>query len=150
MISEGEMAPAFSLMADDGKEYSLDSLKGKKVVLYFYPKDDTPGCTIEACGFRDGISAIGGKNAIVLGVSRDSLDSHRKFRSKYSLNFPLLSDPDSKLAESFGVLKETTGQGGKTRGMVRSTFIIDESGRVSKVISPVKPDGHEKEVMQYL
>lgn len=150
MVKEGEIAPDFRLRADDGKEYTLSSFRGKSVVLYFYPKDDTPGCTVEACGFRDGLQSIAKKNAVVLGVSRDSVDSHRKFRSKFNLNFPLLADTDSKVCESYGVLKEKTMYGRKAIGVVRSTFIIDGTGRISKAISPVSPDGHEKEVLQYL
>ena len=150
MVSVGDKAPDFKLRADDGKEYSLGSMKGKKIVLYFYPKDDTPGCTVEACGFRDGISAITEKNAVVLGVSRDTVDSHRKFKSKYSLNFPLLADTESKVCEAYGVLKEKRMYGKKSIGIVRSTFVIDETGKIAGVISPVKPEGHEKEVLQYL
>lgn len=150
MLKEGDSAPDFRLSSDDGKEYSLKSLKGKKVVLYFYPKDDTPGCTVEACGFRDGIDAIRKKNAVVIGVSRDSLDSHAKFRSKYNLNFPLLADTDEKLCNAFGVLAEKNMYGKKSIGVVRSTFIIDESGKIAKVISPVKAEGHEAEVLRYL
>lgn len=149
-VNVGDKAPDFKLRADDGNEYSLGSMKGKKVVLYFYPKDDTPGCTVEACGFRDGISAISRKNAVVLGVSRDTVDSHRKFKSKYNLNFPLLADTDSRVCEAYGVLKEKTMYGKKSIGIVRSTFVIDESGKIASVISPVNPEGHEKEVLQHL
>lgn len=150
MLKEGDKAPDFTLSSDDGKEYSLKSLRGKKVVLYFYPKDDTSGCTIEACGFRDGLSAIKGKNAVVLGVSRDDIKSHGKFRAKYDLNFPLLADTESKVSNAYEVLKEKNMYGKKSIGVVRSTFIIDEQGRLSKIISPVKPEGHEKEVLQYI
>jgi peroxiredoxin Q/BCP len=150
MVSEGQKAPDFRLKSSDGKEYSLSDFRGKKVVLYFYPKDDTPGCTTEACGFRDAIESIRKKNAVVLGVSRDSVDSHRKFVSKYSLNFPLLSDEYGKVSEAYGVLKEKNMYGRKTLGIVRSTFIIDEEGRIEKIFSPVKPDGHEREVLAHL
>ncbi len=150
MVKEGETAPDFRLMADDGREYSLKSYRGRKVVLYFYPKDDTPGCTVEACGFRDGMPAIGRKNTVVLGVSRDDVESHRKFKSKFKLNFPLLADTGSTVCESYGVLREKTMYGKKSIGIVRSTFIIDEGGKIAKIISPVKPEGHEKEILQYL
>ncbi len=150
MVKEGEKAPDFDLGADDGKNYSLSSLRGKKIVLYFYPKDDTPGCTTEACGFRDGISEISRKNAVVMGVSRDTVDSHRKFKSKYSLNFPLLADTDSRVCDAYGVIQEKNMYGKKVMGVVRSTFIIDEEGKISKIISPVHPEGHEKEVLSYL
>ena len=150
MIREGDKAPDFNLKSDDGKEYSLKSFRGKKVVLYFYPKDDTPGCTTEACGFRDSISAIEGKNAVVLGVSRDDVKSHGKFRTKYGLNFILLADTDSKASNAYEVLKEKNMYGKKSVGIVRSTFIIDEQGKLSNIIAPVKPEGHDKEVLQYL
>lgn len=150
MIKEGDRAPDFTLSSDDGKEYSLKSFRGKKVVLYFYPKDDTPGCTTEACGFRDSLPAIEGKNAVVLGVSRDDVKSHGKFRAKFGLNFLLLADTDSKASNAYEVLKEKTMYGKKSIGVVRSTFIIDENGILSKIIAPVKPEGHDKEVLQYL
>lgn len=150
MVSVGDVAPDFRLKASDGKEYSLSSFRGKNVVLYFYPKDDTPGCTKEACGFRDAIEKIRKKNAIVLGISRDSVDSHRKFSEKYGLNFPLLSDPDGTVCTKYGVLKEKNLYGKKSMGIVRTTFIIDEKGSVAKIFSPVKPDGHEREVIESL
>ncbi len=150
MLKEGDKAPDFRLKADDGREYSLSSFRGKKVVLYFYPKDDTPGCTTEACGFRDSHHSITGKNAVVLGVSRDDVESHRKFKSKYSLNFPLLADTESAASEAYGVLAEKNMYGRKSIGIVRSTFVIGEDGKLLKVISPVKPDGHDREILALL
>jgi len=147
MLKEGDAAPDFVLRGDDGKEYSLKDFRGKKVVLYFYPKDDTPGCTTEACGFRDVYSEMKKRNAVVLGISRDSVDSHVKFKGKYSLNFPLLADTDSEVCNAYGVLKEKNMYGRKSMGIQRSTFIIDEKGRILKIFPSVKPEGHEKEVL---
>ena len=147
ILKEGEPAPDFTLPADDGRTYSLKDLRGKKVVLYFYPKDDTPGCTKEACSFRDNLSRVTSKGAIVLGVSKDDLDSHAKFRKKYSLSFPLLSDPDGKVLEAYGVWKEKSLYGKTFMGVQRSTFIIDENGRIAKVFPKVQVEGHTDEVL---
>jgi len=148
MIEEGKKAPDFKLPSSDGGEVSLKDLRGKTVVLYFYPKDDTPGCTREACAFRDGQAALKRKGVVVLGVSGDSVDSHQKFRDKYSLNFPLLSDPDKTVAKKYGAWGEKVMYGKKTVGMIRSTFVIDAEGVVRKVFPRVKVDGHADLVLE--
>ena len=150
MPTEGEPAPDFRLPADDGKTYALRDLRGKKVVLYFYPKDDTPGCTKEACSFRDNLSRVTSKGAIVLGVSKDDLESHAKFREKYSLSFPLLSDPEGKVLNAYGVWKEKNLYGKTFMGIERTTFVIDEGGKIQKVFPRVKVDGHVDEVLAAL
>lgn len=150
MPKEGDPAPEFRLPADDGKTYALKDLRGQKVVLYFYPKDDTPGCTKEACSFRDNLSRVRSKGAVVLGVSKDGLDSHAKFRQKYSLSFPLLSDPEGKVLDAYGVWKEKTLYGKTFMGIERTTFVIDEWGRIQKVFPRVKVDGHVDEVLATL
>jgi len=150
MPKEGEPAPDFRLPADDGKTYALRDLRGKKVVLYFYPKDDTPGCTKEACSFRDNLSRVQSKGAIVLGVSKDDLESHAKFREKYSLSFPLLSDPEGKVLSAYGVWKEKNLYGKTFMGIERTTFVIDEGGRIQKVFPRVKVEGHVDEVLAAL
>ncbi len=150
MPAEGDPAPDFRLPADDGKTYSLKDLRGQKVVLYFYPKDDTPGCTKEACSFRDNLARVRSKGAIVLGVSKDDLESHAKFRKKYSLSFPLLSDPEGKVLEAYGVWKEKNLYGKMFMGIERTTYVIDEGGRVKKVFPRVKVDGHVDEVLAVL
>jgi peroxiredoxin Q/BCP len=148
MIQEGRKAPAFKLASSEGGEVSLGDLRGKTVVLYFYPKDDTPGCTREACAFRDSQAALKKKGAIVLGVSGDSLASHGKFKTKYKLNFPLLSDPDKAVAKKYGAWGEKVLYGKKTIGMIRSTFVIDGEGVVRKVFPRVKVDGHADKVLE--
>jgi peroxiredoxin Q/BCP len=150
MPKEGDAAPDFSLPADDGRTYSLRDLRGKKVVLYFYPKDDTPGCTKEACSFRDNLARVTSRGAIVLGVSKDDLASHAKFRRKYSLSFPLLSDTDGRVLDAYGVWKEKSLFGRTSMGVVRSTFIIDENGRIAKVFPHVNVEGHTDEVLEAL
>ncbi len=146
MTSEGDKAPDFSLQADDGTTVTLDSLAGRKVVLFFYPKDDTPGCTKEACGFRDAFPQFGKVDAIVLGVSPDDLESHRKFKRKYQLPFRLLSDERHRLADSFGVWKQKSMYGLKFMGIERTTVIIDRKGRVARIFPKVKVPGHVEEV----
>jgi len=149
VVEEGKPAPDFSLKSDDGKTYSLSKFKGKKeVVLYFYPKDDTSGCTKEACSFRDSFSTLNSKNVQVLGVSPDDLDSHSKFRAKYSLNFTLLSDPDKEVSKTYGVYKMKNMYGREAMGIERSTFIIDKQGNVKKVFRRVKVDGHVDEILR--
>ena len=150
-ITDGTMAPSFKLKSDDGKTYSLSDYDGKKeVVLYFYPKDDTPGCTKEACSFRDNLSSLSKAGVQVLGVSMDDLDSHGKFREKYSLNFPLLADTDGKVSKEYGVYKLKNNYGKKYWGIERSTFVIDTEGRIKKAIRRVQVDGHVDEVRRYL
>ena len=131
-VKEGKPAPSFTLEGGDGKRVSLEDFAGKNVILYFYPKDDTPGCTKEACGFRDLWKEIGKKDAVVLGVSADTGESHRKFASKYKLPFPLLSDPDRKTMKTYGAYGEKMMYGKKTVGVIRSTVWIGPDGRVQK------------------
>lgn len=150
MIAENELAPDFTLLSDEGEEVTLSSFRGKKVVLYFYPKDDTPGCTKEACSFRDDYSLFTLKGAAVLGVSPDNAASHQKFRAKYSLPFYLLSDPDHAVAALYGAWGEKKLYGRSYEGILRSTFVIDEEGRVAKVFPDVKPEGHAQEVLAFL
>lgn len=148
-VSEGDIAPDFRLKSDDGKSYSLSQFRGKKdVVLYFYPKDDTPGCTKEACSFRDNVSKFVGRGAQILGVSLDDIDSHSKFRQKYDLNFPLLSDPDHKISSAYGVYKLKKMYGNEFWGIERSTFVIDKSGNIRKAFRRVQVDGHTDEVLK--
>lgn len=149
-IEEGQVAPAFTLPADDGSKVKLADLKGSPVVLYFYPADDTPGCTREACAFRDRQSAFEALGARVLGVSPDDLASHVKFREKYGLNFPLLADIDHKVAEKYGAWREKNMYGKKKLGIVRSTFLIGPDGKVKKVWRSVKVDGHDEQVLAAL
>ena len=146
MIAEGDKAPDFSLEADDGTTVTRDSLAGKNVVLYFYPKDDTPGCTKEACDFRDAFPRFDKVDAVVVGVSPDSPDSHRKFKKKFHLPFRLLSDEGHRVAESFGVWKEKSMYGRKYMGIERTTVIIDRKGRVVRIFPKVKVPGHALEV----
>jgi peroxiredoxin Q/BCP len=150
MVKEGQKAPDFTLPSSAGGEVSLKSLKGKKVVLYFYPKDDTPGCTKEACAFRDAQARIKKTGAVVLGVSPDSLASHEKFGAKYKLNFPLLADADKAVAKKFGAFGEKLMYGKRVVGMIRSTFVIDEEGVVRKVFPRVRVDGHDEKVLEAL
>lgn len=147
---EGQLAPDFTLPSTDGKDITLSHLRGKNVVVYFYPKDDTSGCTAEACSFRDNMPNFDKLNAVVLGISKDSLDSHRKFREKYGLNFTLLSDEDLVAHELYGTWKEKNLYGRKYMGTERSTFVIDERGRIRKVFRKVQVDGHETEVLEAL
>lgn len=143
----GKAAPAFTMMLDDGAKVSLKDLRGKPIVLYFYPKDDTTGCTAEACDFRDRMTAF--KGATVIGVSKDPVKSHAKFKAKYDLNFPLASD-DSGVAEAYGVWKEKSMYGRKFMGIERSTFIIDKDGKVRAEWRKVSVPGHAEEVKQAL
>jgi peroxiredoxin Q/BCP len=150
LLKEGDAAPDFELKAGDGSTVSLDSLRGKKVVLYFYPKDDTPGCTTEACAFRDSSEQYTSRGAAVFGVSADSTGSHQKFASKYGLNFPLLSDPDHSVATAYGSWGPKKFLGREYEGILRNTFLVDEEGRIAKVWESVKPLGHAEEVLAAL
>ena len=150
MVEEGKPAPDFELTSDAGERVKLSSLRGKPVVLYFYPKDDTPGCTTQACGIRDAYSDFRDRGAVVLGVSPDDEASHVKFKQKYSLPFPLLADPEHDVAEKYGVWKERNLYGKKSMGIERSTFVIDADGNVSKVMRRVKPDTHASDVLAAL
>ena len=146
----GDPAPDFSLESDTGQKVLLKDFRGKKVILYFYPRDDTPGCTKEACSFRDSLGSITSKDAVVLGVSSDGINSHKKFKQKYSLNFSLLSDPDKEVSKAYGVYKLKNLYGIKHWGIERSTFLIGEEGKISKIWRKVKVDGHKDEVVQAL
>jgi peroxiredoxin Q/BCP len=150
MLKPGDKAPAFTLISDEGKKVSLKDLKGKKVILYFYPKDDTSGCTAEACGFRDNIKVINKKNTVVIGVSKDNTKSHQKFKTKYDLPFTLLSDENFEMLNDYGVWKEKSMYGRKYMGIVRTTFIIDEKGKIEEVFDKVKVPGHVEEVISKL
>lgn len=148
MLKEGDKAPAFKLPSVEGGDVSLKDFAGKTVVLYFYPKDDTPGCTREACAFRDSQAALKKAGAVVLGVSPDSVESHQKFRAKYRLNFPLLADADKSVAKKYGAFGEKVMYGKKVTGMIRSTFVIGGDGVVRKVFPRVKVDGHADKVLE--
>jgi peroxiredoxin Q/BCP len=150
VLKEGMHAPDFSAQASSGEVISLKNLKGKKVVLYFYPKDDTPGCTVEACGFRDGIKKIKAAGAVVLGVSPDGVDSHLQFISKFKLPFLLLSDTDKKICRDYGVWVEKSMYGKKYMGVARTTFVLGEAGKIEKIFEKVQPEGHPDEVLECL
>ena len=148
--AEGSKAPAFSLNSSEGRQVSLSSLKGKKVVLYFYPKDNTPGCTVEAKQFRDKAKAIEKAGGVIVGVSPDNTASHCSFRDKYDLNFILLSDEDHRVAEQYGVWVEKNMYGRKYWGIQRATFLIGANGKIARVWPKVKADGHAQEVLAAL
>lgn len=147
-IAEGQKAPLFEGSDQNGKKVSLAEFKGKKVVLYFYPKDDTPGCTAEACNLRDNYSELIQKGFSVIGVSPDNEKSHAKFAGKYNLPFPLLADPDKKILESYGAWGEKNMYGKKVFGVMRSTFLIDENGIIEKVISKVDTKNHTWQILK--
>jgi len=149
-LEPGDRAPAFTLKDQDGKSHSLKDYAGQTIVLYFYPKDDTPGCTKEACSFRDNFSAIEQAGAVVLGVSADDASSHQKFREKYELPFPLLVDEGAKVATKYGAWGEKVLYGKTVIGMTRSTFIIGPDGKLTKVWKRVKADGHADHVLKAL
>ena len=150
MVEEGKPAPDFELASDAGERVRLSSLRGSPVILYFYPKDDTPGCTAQACGIRDAYDDFRERGAVVLGVSPDEEASHLKFKSKYSLPFTLLADPDHAVAELYGVWGERKHYGKTYMGIERSTFVIDAEGGVAKVLRRVKPDTHAADVLAAL
>jgi peroxiredoxin Q/BCP len=147
-VTEGQIAPDFTLPATDGSTVRLLDLRGKKVVLYFYPKDDTPGCTKEACAFRDNLGVLQSMGVVVLGVSPDSVASHQKFAQKYGLPFPLLADEGAQVATTYGVWKEKKQYGRTYMGVERTTFLIDENGIVQRIFPKVKVDGHVEEVIE--
>ena len=149
-IEAGQPAPEFSLQDDRGGTVTLAGLRGKPVVLYFYPKDDTPGCTREACAFRDASAQFQELGAVVLGVSPDDVDSHVKFRDKFQLNFPLLADPDHAVGEAYGAWREKNNYGKVSMGIARSTYIIDAQGKVARVWKKVNVDGHDAQVLEAL
>jgi peroxiredoxin Q/BCP len=150
MKKVGERAPDFKLPLHGGKSLQLSEFKGKKIVLYFYPKDDTPGCTKEACSFQENLSRIKRKGAVVLGISADSVDAHAKFAGKFNLGFPLLSDESKEVCKMYGVWKEKSLYGRKFMGIERTTFVIDEKGVIQKVFPKVKVDGHVGEILETL
>jgi peroxiredoxin Q/BCP len=150
LLKKGDLAPSFKLQTDSGEWVSLDQFRGKTVVLYFYPKDDTPGCTQESCDFRDSFGALSSKGVVVLGASKDSVGSHQKFKTKYQLPFPLLSDESGTLCEAYGVWKEKSMYGRKYMGIERSTFVIGADGRIAKVYPKVSVPGHVGEVISDL
>ena len=150
MVEEGKPAPDFELETDDGETVSLKDFRGKPVVLYFYPKDDTPGCTAQACGIRDDYGQFEERGAVVLGVSPDDESSHVKFKEKYGLPFTLLADPTHEVSEEYGVWKEKNYAGKTYMGVERSTFLIDSKGTVTKVMRRVKPDTHADDVLAAL
>lgn len=148
MLEVGTKAPDFTLQDQDGKDVSLSDLKGKKVILYFYPKDNTSGCTKQACAFKELYPDFMEKDAIVLGVSKDSVASHKKFQEKYELPFELLSDPEHKVIEQYDVWKEKSMYGKKYMGIVRSTYLIDEEGKIEKALEKVKPQQNPEQMLK--
>ncbi len=150
MVEEGKPAPDFELTSDSGETVRLSSLRGKPVVLYFYPRDDTPGCTTQACGIRDVYGEFEQRGAVVLGVSPDDVDSHVKFKQKHSLPFTLLADDEHAVADDYGVWAEKEYRGNKYFGVERSTFVIDEDGTVVRAMRRVKPDAHAADVLAAL
>ena len=150
MVEEGQEAPDFELTSDSGERVRLSQFRGKPVVLYFYPRDDTPGCTAQACGIRDSYDGFEKRGAVVLGVSPDEETSHVKFKQKYGLPFTLLADPEHEVAEQYGVWGEKKYMGRTYMGVERSTFLIDEDGRIAKVMRRVKPDTHVEQVLAAL
>ncbi|MDQ6663409.1 MAG: thioredoxin-dependent thiol peroxidase [Acidobacteriota bacterium] len=150
MLHEGDPAPDIDLETDTGEPFSLSAHKGERIVLYFYPRADTPGCTTESCEFRDSSAAFGGKHALVLGISPDTPKAQAKFKTKFGLNFTLLCDVEKKAAQDYGVLKEKNMYGKKVMGIERTTFVIGEDGRIQKIFSKVKSEGHAEEVLAAL
>ncbi len=150
MVKAGKKAPDFTLLNQDGKKVKLSQFSGQNVVLYFYPKDNTSGCTKEACNFRDTFSELSNLGAVVIGISPDTAESHKKFAEKYNLPFNLLADPEKKVLEKYGVWKEKSMYGKKYMGVERTTFIIDKNGKVRKIFEKVKVPNHHNEVLEYL
>ena len=150
MLEVGTLAPDFTLPDKDGNPVTLSSFRGRKVVVYFYPRDNTPGCTRQACAFAKAYDAFAQKNVVVIGISKDSVASHQKFAQKYELPFILVSDPELQAIQGFGVWQEKKNYGKVSMGVVRSTFIIDEKGLIEKVMPKVKPDTNAAEILAYL
>jgi len=149
-IKEGSPAPQFKGMNQDGEEIALDDFSGKNVVLYFYPKDDTPGCTKEACSLRDKISALKSKNAVIIGVSTDSIDSHKRFVDKFNLPFHLIADTNKEIITTYGTWGEKSMYGRKYEGILRHTFVIDPDGIIKRIFTKVKPASHAEQVLSVL
>ena|SRR3989338_1524059 len=150
-LKEGDLAPIFSLPDQNGKTVKLSDFKGKKrVILYFYPKDDTPGCTVEACGFRDEYKKIENEDAVIFGVSPDDEASHQKFIQKFSLPFTLLCDKEKEVCQKYGVWVEKNMYGKKYWGVARTTFVIGKAGKIEKIYEKVKPEGHNQEILDFL
>jgi peroxiredoxin Q/BCP len=150
VVEEGAPAPDFTLESEGGEEDTLSQFRGRPVVLYFYPRDFTPGCTAEACSFRDDYEAYEERGAVILGVSPDTAASHGRFKDKHALPFTLLADPDHKVADQYGAWGEKVVYGKKSIGLIRSTFVIDPEGKIARVISPVRVQGHSEEVLAAL
>jgi len=150
MLKEGDKAPDIKLESDTGEPFRLSSMKGKKVVLYFYPRADTPGCTVEACEFRDSVKKFAKKDAVIVGISPDAVKSQAKFKDKFDLPFTLLCDVDKEAAEAYGVWKEKNMYGKKVMGIERTTFVIGEDGRIVKIFPKVKAQGHAEQVLAIL
>jgi thioredoxin-dependent peroxiredoxin len=150
MLKQGDKIPEFTLTQTDGTSVKSSAWRGQRVVLYFYPKDDTPGCTKEACSIRDSYAKLGEKGIIVYGISPDNVESHQKFSSKYRLPFPLLSDPNHKVAEQFGVWVEKNMYGKKSMGIARTTFVVGEDGKVAEVIAKVDTEAHAEQLLEVL
>jgi len=150
VVEEGSQAPDFELKSDTGETVKLSQFRGRPVVLYFYPRDDTPGCTKEACAFRDSYDEYLARDAAILGVSRDGEESHQKFKSKYDLPFTLLSDPDHEVAEAYGVWAEKSMYGRKSMGIVRSTFVIAPDGTIPRAMRGIRVPGHSDKVLEAL
>ncbi len=150
MLKEGDKAPDIKLESDTGEPFRLSSMKGKKVVLYFYPRADTPGCTVEACEFRDSTKKFAKKDAVIVGISPDAVKSQARFKDKYDLPFTLLCDVDKEAAEAYGVWKEKNMYGKKVMGIERTTFVIGEDGRILKIFPKVKAQGHAEQVLAML
>ena len=150
MVEEGKPAPDFELVSDDGTTVRLSDLRGKPVVLYFYPKDDTPGCTVESCEFRDAYDVFRDRGAEILGVSPDTVKSHKKFQQKFHLTFPLLADANHAVAEQYGVWQQKKFMGREYMGIVRTTFVVDKDGTIKAVFPNVKVEGHADKVLEAL
>ncbi|MBR72328.1 MAG: thioredoxin-dependent thiol peroxidase [Rhodospirillaceae bacterium] len=150
LLNEGDKAPVFTAMSDGDRSLNSNELRGKVVVLFFYPKDDTPGCTKESCGFSDLVNEFKMHNAVIIGVSKDSIDRHNRFKEKYNLKFDLISDEEGSLCESFGTWKEKKNYGRTYMGIERSTFIIDEEGKIIKIWRKVRVNGHVEEVLDFI
>jgi len=146
----GDIAPPFTAKTDSGETVSLSDFRGQNVVLYFYPKDDTPGCTVEACGFRDALDALRAKGAVVLGISPDDEKSHARFKAKFQLNFPLLVDTEAAIATAYDAYGEKKNYGKTYMGVIRKTFLIDKEGKIARAWHKVKPEGHAQEVLEAL